>query len=65
MAAYGPQAAPGGAAAASGGDGAAAMLEYLSTHGVTAKLNAAVNSLAREKPADPIAYLIEQLKKAV
>jgi len=42
----------------SGSDG---MLEYLSSHGVAAKLNAAVNELAKAKPADPMAWLVDYL----
>ena len=57
--------------AAYGGDGGAgasaaagnAMLDYLSQHGVAAKLNAAVNALAAAKPADPVAFLIGELSK--
>jgi len=45
------------------GEGAAGMLEYLNAHGITAKLNAAVNALGKEKPDDPIAFLIAQLQK--
>ena len=62
MAAYGD----GSAAAASvggGGDGASAILEYLHGHGVTARLNAAVNALGKAKPADPMAFLIAELQK--
>jgi len=51
----------GGGASSEGSKG---MIEYLASHGVTAKLNAAVNKLAQEKPADPMAFLIELLKKA-
>ena len=36
---------------------------YLADAGVTAKLNAAVNKLAKEKPADPMAFLIAELGK--
>ena len=39
------------------------MVEYLNAHGVTAKLNAAVNKLAVEKPADPMAWLVAELSK--
>jgi len=51
------------AGAASTADGAAGMLSYLQAHGVTAKLNAAVNALAASKPADPMAFLIAELQK--
>ena len=43
-AAYGAEAKEGASAAK---DGAANMLDYLTAHGVTAKLNAAVNELAK------------------
>ena len=39
------------------------MVAYLASSGVTAKLNAAVNKLAREKPADPMAWLAAELAK--
>ena len=39
------------------------MLAYLNSHGVTAKLNAAVNKLAIEKPKDPMAFLVAELGK--
>ena len=44
-------------------EGSAAMLSYLKEHGVTAKLNAAVNELAKARPADPMAFLAELLAK--
>ena len=50
----------GGGVAAAKGD-PASMLNYLNKHSVTAKLNAAVNAIAREQPADPIAALIKLL----
>ena len=50
MAAYGPGAADASAAK----DGSASMLDYLSTHGVTAKLNAAVNELAKVRASPPL-----------
>ena len=59
-AAKGPAAAGG---AAGGAVDSSAMLEYLSQHGVTAKLNAAVNQLAKERPADPMAFLANLLTK--
>ena len=37
------------------------MMGYLTAHGIPAKLNEAVNKLAAEKPADPLAFLIAQL----
>jgi len=39
------------------------MMEYLTQQGVAAKLNAAVNKLAKEKPADAMAFLIAELGK--
>ena len=39
------------------------MLEYFAQHGLTAKLNAAVNALGKEKPEDPIAFLVAALQK--
>ena len=50
----------GGAAVGGAGN---AMLDYLNQHGVSAKLNAAVNALAKAKPADPVAFLIGELSK--
>jgi len=38
-------------------------LTYLSQHHVTQILNAAVNKLTDEKPADPIAFLVAELSK--
>ena len=40
------------------------MVGYLTAHGVTAKLNAAVNKLATERPDDAMAFLIAELEKA-
>ena len=51
---------PGASAAGS----ASSPVDYLNAHGVTAKLNAAVNALAKAKPADPIAFLMAELKKS-
>ena len=39
------------------------MMAYLAQHGVTAKLNAAVNELAKAQPADPMAFLCDLLAK--
>lgn len=59
---YGEQ--PSAPAPAPGSDGsAAAMLAYLSSHGVSAKLNAAVNELAKVQPADPMGFLVQLLTK--
>ena len=61
FAAYGAGGSVG--SASSSDDNAAAMLTYLNSHGVTAKLNAAVNALAKAKPSDPMAFLIAELQK--
>lgn len=58
MAVYGP-----GATASKREDESTAMLRYLSEHGVAAKLNEAVNALGKARPADPMAFLVEQLQK--
>jgi len=60
MAAYGTGAA---AASSSAAEGPEAMIEYFAQHGLTAKLNAAVNALGKAKPADPIAFLVKELQK--
>ena len=60
VAAYGTGGASKPAAAA---DGSAGILEYLNAHGITGKLNAAVNALGKAKPADPIAFLVAELQK--
>jgi len=44
-------------------EGAAGMIEYLTAHGIPAKLNSAVNALGKAKPADPIAFLVAELQK--
>jgi len=44
-------------------EGAAGIIEYLTAHGIPAKLNAAVNALGKAKPADPIAFLVAELQK--
>ena len=62
MAAYGTGSFPATSPAASAG-GASGMLEYFAQHGLTAKLNAAVNALGKEKPEDPIAFLVAALQK--
>ena len=49
----GPKSAEGGSATS-----------YLSRHGVTSKLNAAVNELVEARPADPMVWLAEKLAKA-
>ena len=51
---------PSAAAAATPSD---EMMAYLTQHGVAAKLNAAVNKLGKEKPTDPMAFLIAELGK--
>ena len=38
------------------------MMAYLNSHGVAVKLNAVVNKLAKEKPKDPMAWLVAELK---
>ena len=43
--------------------GVPSMLGYLASHEVTAKLNAAVNEVARTQPADPMKALIELLQQ--
>ena len=58
-AAYGPASAKPVSEAA----GAEGMIDYLNAHGITAKLNAAVNALGKAKPADPIAFLVAELQK--
>ena len=60
MAAYGT---PGAAASSAAADGASGMIEYFNQHGLTAKLNAAMNALGKTKPADPIAFLVSELQK--
>lgn len=62
MAAYGTGSLPAATPAAPAG-GASGMLEYFAQHGLTAKLNAAVNALGKEKPDDPIAFLVAALQK--
>ena len=52
-----------GSSGGSAKTGAEGMVQYLAASGVTAKLNAAVNKLAEEKPADPMAYLIKLLQQ--
>ena len=52
-----------GAGGAGAAEGAPAMMAYLAQHGVTAKLNAAVNELAKAQPADPMAFLCDLLAK--
>ena len=59
-----PVSGAGAGASSDANEGAAGMLAYLNQHGVTAKLNAAVNEVAKAKPADPMAALIELLKQA-
>ncbi|KAL1523968.1 hypothetical protein AB1Y20_018884 [Prymnesium parvum] len=54
---------PGATGPSSDSEGSSAMLRYLSEHGITSKLNEAVNALAKARPADPIAFLVEQLQK--
>ena len=54
----------GDAAAADGADGVGGMMAYLRKHDLTAKLNAAVNEVAKGKPDDPMAALIALLQKA-
>jgi len=44
-------------------EGSAGMLSYLAEQGVAAKLNAAVNELAKAKPADAMAFLVDYLQK--
>ena len=58
MAAYAP-----GASSSTEKTPAETMMEYLTQHNVAATLNAAVNKLGKEKPADPIAFLIAELGK--
>ena len=53
----------GGGAAAGGGGSSEEMISYLGRHGVTQKLNAAVNALAAAQPDDPMAFLVSQLSK--
>ena len=53
----------GDAAGAADADGVAGMMAYLRAHNITPKLNAAVNELAKAKPDDPMAALIELLQK--
>ena len=52
----------GDAAGAADADGVAGMMAYLRAHNITPKLNAAVNELAKAKPDDPMAALIELLQ---
>ena len=40
------------------------MLKYLGEHGITSKLNSAVNELANSKPDDPVAFLVKALEGA-
>jgi len=51
------------AAAAAAASPSEDMMAYLSQHGIAAKLNAAVNKLAAEKPSDPMAFLVAELAK--
>ena len=50
--------------AGASGSASESPVDYLNAHGVTAKLNAAVNALTKAKPADPIAFLMAELKKS-
>ena len=49
---------------ASDADGVGGMIAYLRKHDMTAKLNAAVNEVAKGKPDDPMAALISLLQKS-
>ena len=49
---------------ASDAGGVGGMIAYLRKHDMTAKLNAAVNEVAKDQPADPMAALIALLQKA-
>ena len=61
---YAAKAAGAAGAAASAAASSDSPVDYLNSSGVTAKLNAAVNALALAKPADPIAFLMAELKKS-